>query len=143
MSRAKGIRLVAAGLATALLFAGLVHLVLVAAGVSQSAATTVYGMTIRRFWATTSAGIGLIGVAAGIVALRVASVNGRGANLALGLGLLAAISGLLNVTLATGGPGTGNGVVGGAAAVVLGLIASALGGMARARLTRGAAALGS
>ena len=62
----------------------LVHLGLVAAGVSQSAATTVYGMTIRRFW-----------------------------------------------------------VVGGAAAVVLGLIATALGGIARARLAHRAAALGS
>ena len=43
-----------------------------------------------------------------------------------------------------GGPGSGNGVIGGAAALVLGLIAMALGGLALARSRRrvGAARVG-
>jgi hypothetical protein len=42
----------------------------------------------------------------------------------------------LNVAIARGGPGTGNGVVGGAAAFVLGLIAIAIGGLALSRSRR-------
>jgi hypothetical protein len=49
------------------------------------------------------------------------------------MGVIAAVNGALNVAVATGGPGTGNGVVGGAAAFVLGLIAAATGGLALAR----------
>ena len=51
-------------------------------------------------------------------------------------GLIAAVNGGLNLAMATGGPGTGNGVVGGAAALVLGLIAVALSGLALARSRR-------
>jgi hypothetical protein len=42
-------------------------------------------------------------------------------------------NGWLNLAVAKGGPGTGNGVVGGAAAFVLGIIALALGGLALVR----------
>ena len=52
---------------------------------------------------------------------------------ALVAGPIALINGGLNLALANGGPGTGNGVVGGAAAFVLGLIAVAVGGVAVAR----------
>jgi hypothetical protein len=45
-------------------------------------------------------------------------------------GLIAAVNGALNLAVADGGPGSGNGVVGGAAALVLGLIAMVLGGLA-------------
>ncbi len=48
-------------------------------------------------------------------------------------GAVAAINGTLVLTFATGGPGSGNGVVGGAGAMVLGLLAVALGGWACAR----------
>ena len=50
--------------------------------------------------------------------------------------LIAVVNGGLNLALATGGPGTGNGVVGGAVAVVLGLIATFLGWLALARSRR-------
>jgi hypothetical protein len=56
--------------------------------------------------------------------------------LALLVGLIAALNGGLNLAIASGGPGTGNGVVGGAAAFVLGLIAVGLGGLALARSRR-------
>jgi len=51
-------------------------------------------------------------------------------------GLMAVVNGVLNLAVASGGPGTGNGVVGGATAFVLGLIAVALGGLALARCRR-------
>ena len=56
--------------------------------------------------------------------------------MALAAGLIAVVNGGLNLAIATGGPGTGNGVVGGAAALVLGLIGVALGGLALARSRR-------
>ena len=115
------------------------HAVLVAAHVSEPAATTVYGLTPRRLWATTAAGLTLLAVGIGGLALarpgsRIGTASGPlGAILALVVGVIGAINGGLNVAMASGGPGTGNGVVGGAAALVLGLIATVLGGLARAR----------
>ena len=56
--------------------------------------------------------------------------------MALVAGLIAVVNGGLNLAIANGGPGTGNGVVGGAAAFVLGLIALAIGRLALARCRR-------
>src|SRR5262245_7799687 len=131
-----------AGLAAAILFAGLVHAVLVAAHVSESAATTVQGLTPMRLWATASAVLAVVGVVIGGLALarpasRFGTASGRsGAIVALSAGLIALINAGLNLALANGGPGTGNGVVGAAAAFVLGLIALALGTLAVARCHR-------
>ena len=133
--------LILATLAAAALFAGLVHTVLVAAHVSEPAATTVYGLTLRRLWATMVAVLALVGVVIGGLALarpatRFGTASGRlGAIVA---GLIAVVNGGLVLALANGGPGTGNGVVGGAGALVLGLIAMALGGSALARSGRSA-----
>jgi Family of unknown function (DUF6223) len=123
------------------LFVGLVHAVLVAAHVSEPAATTVYGLTPRRFWATAGAGLALVGVVIGGLAVRrsvgrIGNHGRRGAIVALAAGLIALVNGGLNLAVATGGPGTGNGVVGAAAALVLGLIGMALGGLALARSHR-------
>ena len=128
-----------AALASIALFAGLVHVAMVATHVSEPAATTVQGLTPRRLWATIVAALALVGVTVGGLALaRPASRFGiasgrRAAIVALVAGLVGVINGGLNVAIATGGPGTGNGVVGGAAAFVLGLIAMAVGGLALAR----------
>ena len=51
-------------------------------------------------------------------------------------GLVAAMNGGLNLAFAKGGPGTGNGVIGGAAAFVLGLSATILGSLALSRYRR-------
>jgi len=140
MKRAFAITVAALGAAA--LFGGLVHAVLVAAHLSEPAATTVYGMTTRRIWATSAAAIALIAVVAGGLALaRPASRIGaaparRRALVALVAGLTAVVNGWLNLAFATGGPGTGNGVVGAAAAFVLGLIGLALGVLALARSRR-------
>jgi Family of unknown function (DUF6223) len=129
-------------LAALALFGGLVHAILVAAHLSEPAATTVYGATSRRVWATVAAALGLGSVIVGGLALRrsVARIGpgkGRkGAIVVLVAGLIAAINGALNLAVAKGGPGSGNGVIGAAAALVLGLIAMALGGLTLARSRR-------
>jgi hypothetical protein len=138
--------LILAALAAVALFVGLVHAVLVATQLSVPAATTVYGPTPLRLWATTAAGLALAGVVIGGVALaRPASRFGTastprglplGTNVALVAGLIAVLSGGLNLAVANGGPGTGNGVVGAAGALVLGLIAMALGGLGMTRSRR-------
>ena len=129
------------GLAAAALFPMLVHAVLVAAHVSGPLTNTVHGPTPRRLWATTAVALGLAGVIIGSMALvRAARRTGKsgrnGAILALVAGVIAVVNGGLNLALATGGPGSGNGVIGGAAAFVLGLIGMALGGLALFRSRR-------
>jgi hypothetical protein len=134
--------IILAAMAAVFLFAWLVHMVLVAAHLSEPAATTVSGMTPRRLWATAAMVLGLVAVVNGGLALRRAARrvgNGHGrtvAKVALVAGLIAAINGALNLAIAKGGPGSGNGVIGGAAALVLGLIAITLGGLALARSRR-------
>ena len=140
--------LILAALAAAALFGGLVYAVLIVAQVSEPAATTVDGLTLRRLWATAAAAVALVGVVIGGFALnrsasRFGTTSGHlGAIVALGAGLIAVVNGGLNLAMANGGPGTGNGVVGGAAAFVLGLIALALGGLAQSRVRRTALRLG-
>ncbi|HTJ85090.1 MAG TPA: DUF6223 family protein [Polyangiaceae bacterium] len=140
----RGIPLLLAALAAVALFAGLTHTVLVAGHVAEPAATTVQGLTSRRLWATTTVALGLAGVVAGAIALaRSASPPRASARLAalgaLVAGLVAAVNGALVVAVATGGPGTGNGVVGGAGGFVLGLIALVLGGLTLLRARRSSA----
>jgi hypothetical protein len=134
--------LILGALAAAALFGGLVHAVLVAARLSEPAATTVYGLTPQRLWATTVAVLALVGVVIGGLAFarpasRFGTASGRlGAIAALVAGAIAVVNGGLVLAVASGGPGTGNGVVGGAGALVLGLIGTALGGAALARSRR-------
>jgi len=141
--------LILAAVAAVAVFGWLVHMVLVAAHLSEPAPNTVYGMTPRRVWATVVAALALIAVVIGALALRqsagrVGNGNGRMAVVAMMAGLIAAVNGGLNLVIAKGGPGSGNGVIGGAAALVLGLIAMTLGGLALARSRRrlGAANVG-
>lgn len=113
---------------------------LLAAHVSAQSADT-YALTFDRVWATAAALLALVGVVAGGLALaranrRVGNGGRRGATVALVAGLVAAALGGLNLAVADGGPGTGNGVVAGAAALVLGLVAAVLGGLVVARARR-------
>jgi hypothetical protein len=112
-------------------FAGLVHLVLVATHRADPAATTVRGLTAQRLWAAIAAGLALVSVVTGRMALTRRAT--RIAIVVMIAGLIAAINGGLVLAVANGGPGTGNGVIGGAAAVVLGIAAVALGGFAMSR----------
>jgi len=126
----------------AVLFAVLVHFALVAAHVSEPAATTVRGLTLRRLWASIAVVLAIVGAAGGGLSwVRSpdrfgAAARPRGAIMAVVAGLIAAINGGLNLAFAQGGPGSGNGVIGGAAAFVLGLSAAILGGLALSRYRR-------
>ena len=132
--------LILAVLVAAALFAALVHFVLVTAHLSEPASTTVYGATSRRLWATAVLVLSLIGVVIGGLALaRPTSRFGTwrlGTIVALVAGLIGSVNGVLVLALATGGPGSGNGVIGGAAALVLGLVAMTLSGLALAHPRR-------
>ena len=134
--------LILVAMAAVALFGGLVHTVLVAANVSEPAATTVRGLTSRRVWAATAAVLSLAGVFIGGLALvrpksRLARATGRlGPLIALVAGLFAVVNGGLVLAVANGGPGSGNGVIGGAGALVLGLVAMILGAVALTRSRR-------
>jgi uncharacterized protein DUF6223 len=144
----RSLAMILGAVAAGCLFVALVYAVLVAAHVSDPAATTVYGVTPRRLWATVVVLLALVGVVIGLLTLarplgRLGTESGpRGAIAALVVGLIAALNGGLNLAVANGGPGTGNGVVGGAAAFVLGLIAVSLGALALVRSRRTASAPG-
>lgn len=123
-------------LAAVAVFAGLVFIVLKIAHVSEPTATTIHGSTPRRLWATASAALALISVGAGLLALtRPAGRFGTRAGKRLPIlgGLIASTGGGLVLAFAEAGPGSGNGVVGGAAALVLGLFAITLGLVASLR----------
>jgi len=130
--------IILAVLAGAAVFAGLVYAVLVAAHVSGPFTNTVHGLTLRRLWATTAVVFGFAAAIIGSMALvraarRIGNHGRNGAIVALVAGIIALVNGALNLAVANGGPGTGNGVVGGAIAFVLGLIGMALGGLVRFR----------
>lgn len=132
-------------LAAVVIIAGLVHVLLIATHLSQPSATTVQGLTTRRLWATTSGLLALISVATGGLALarstnRFGTAGRLGVVVALAAGLLAVINGALVLTVANGGPGSGNGVVGGAGALVLGVIGMIMGALAFNRSHRRAPA---
>ena len=87
--------IILAALAAAALFGGLVYAVLVAAHVSEPAATTVYGLTLRRLWATT-------GAALAALCFSFAEHNGATLALALGAGFAAtgSVMSFLRLTVA-------------------------------------------
>ena len=114
-----------AALAAVAVLAGLVYVVLVATHLSESAATTVQGPTTRRL-----CGLAMVRSASSGTAARLGMI------LALAAGLVAVINGALVLTVANGGLGSGNGVVGGAVALVLGLIGMTIGGLALSRSRR-------
>ena len=140
-SKRRTLTLILAAPVVLAVFVGLVHGVLVASHVSDPAGTTVYGATPRRLWATAAAVLALGGMVIGGVALvrsvrQIGNRGRRGAIVALWAGPIGAVNGALVLAVATGGPGSGNGVIGGAAAVVLGLIATVLGGWVFGRSRR-------
>lgn len=90
---------------------------------------TAYTLTFDRAVATVAAIAALIAAIAGVRAL-IRSRNSRGALIVGALGVLA---GVWVLATADGGPGTGNGVVGGYASVAFGLVAVVLGGLTPTR----------
>src|SRR4029450_7622815 len=103
--------LILGALAAAALFGGLVHGVLVAAHVSEPAATTVHGLPPQRLCAATADIMALVGVIIGGRALarpisRFGTASGRlGAIVALVAGLIAVVNGGVGLGPAHGGAG--------------------------------------
>ncbi|WP_433796862.1 DUF6223 family protein [Actinoplanes sp. CA-252034] len=89
-------------------------------------------LTADRAVATAAAVVALAGVVAGGWALA----RARGGMVALVTGAIGTAAGVWVLATADGGPGTGNGVVGGAAGVLFGLVAVVLGVLATARSRR-------
>jgi len=124
------------------LYFGLVHLVLMAANVSKSAPSTVYGLTSKRQFALVALGLGLLSVIFGWRTFRKSArhtsiLSGKSWPIvAIVTGLMAVIGSVLNLATANGGPGSGNGVLGSAQALVLGLTGTLLGGMSIVRFRR-------
>lgn len=105
----------------------------------QPSDPTVYGWTPERVWATTAAFLALGGVVVAGWALARARRSDNSRKWAIGAGaagLVAAVNGVLTIVTADGGPGTGNGIVGGYIAVVVGVAAAILGWLAVARSRR-------
>lgn len=103
-------------------------------------AVTPYTLTGGRFWSMVAALLGLAGAAVGGLALaRPTAATGtrrRRAVVAVASGLISGMIGALVVATADGGPGTGSGIVGGYAALVVGLMAALAGGLALGRTRR-------
>jgi hypothetical protein len=104
------------------------------------AASTVgaHTLTTDRVVATAAVLVALTGAIVGGLALvrRTGRGGNRRSTIALVAGLTGMVVGALVVATADGGPGTGNGIVGGYAALVVGLIATLLGGLTKARSRR-------
>lgn len=101
-----------------------------------STASTVDASTLTpdRVVATAAAVIALAGAVVGGLALTRPGRNvSRRSWFALAAGVVSVLAGLAVLATADGGPGTGNGVVGGYVSVPLGLIAALLGGLALRR----------
>jgi len=110
--------------------------------VAPAAAVDSAYLTPGRFWGTLSALLALLGVVLGGLALSRASRPDRAAGarrlaaVPLVLGAIGLAGGGAVLAAAEGGPGTGYGVVGAGASVVLGLASALLGGLALARSRR-------
>ncbi len=106
----------------------------------QSADVDAHALTAGRIWATIAAFVALAGVVFGGLALRSVRRAGNGGStgaiVAVGAGLIGVVNGAVNLAVADGGPGTGNGVVGGALAIAVGLAAVVLGRLALVRSRR-------
>jgi uncharacterized protein DUF6223 len=94
-----------------------------------------YSLTAGRTWSLVAAVLGVAGLVAGGRALARSGRGGsrRAAVLAVTAGLAGAAVGAAVVAAADGGPGSGSGIVGGVAALAVGLCAASLGGLALAR----------
>jgi len=128
-------------LTAVVLSGGMVYVVLKAANVAEPAATTVYGLTEKRLWATIAAGLAVVSVVSGGLALarpvvRFRITAGRLGAIAVVAGIIAVVNGWLVLATADGGPNSGNGVVGAAGALVLGVAGVIIGGLALARSRR-------
>jgi len=110
----------------------------IAPSAAQADSVSPLAMTPERLAASVASLIGLIGVAAGALALRARRSGSapRTGNLPVLAGLISMIGGGLVVATAKGGLGTGHGFGGGILALVAGSMSVALARLARTRTPR-------
>jgi uncharacterized membrane protein len=124
------------------LYFGLVHLILMVANVSKSAPSTVYGLTSKRQFALVALGLALLSVIIGWQTFRKSAARTSILHskswpvIAIVTAMIAVIGGVFNLATSNGGPGSGNGVLGSAQALVLGFTGMILGGLAMVRFRR-------
>lgn len=106
----------------------------VTALLAEPAPVSSYDLTAGRIWSLVGAAAGLVGVVAGVPALR--RTWKKGAVVALAAGAAGMVVGGIVVAAAKGGPGTGYGIVGGYVDLVIGLAAVGLGALTLSRLRR-------
>ncbi|MBN8578977.1 MAG: hypothetical protein J0L66_18700 [Cytophagales bacterium] len=129
-------------LAVIALYFGLVHVILIVANVSSSAPSTVYGLTSKRQFALVALGLALLSAIIGWRTFRKSADHTdilHGKNwpvVAIVTGLIAIIGSVFNLATSNGGPGSGNGVLGSAQALLIGLAGIILGGLAIIRFRR-------
>ena len=124
----------------ALITLALLGLTLAPPAAAQVRSVSPFAVTPGRLAGSLASLTGLMGVAAGGLALARARRPGtapRSGKLALVAGLISTLVGGLLVATAEGGPGTGHGFGGGIVALMAGSMSLALAGLTRAR-TRGA-----
>lgn len=92
-----------------------------------------FTLTGGRLTGAVAALIALAGVAVAVLALTRRRPGSRRPAAALAAGVIGLVTGGFVVVTADGGPGTGNGIVGGFAAIGLGVLAITLGAAARRR----------
>ncbi|SEC12542.1 DUF6223 family protein [Streptomyces sp. TLI_105] len=110
----------------------------------QPVAASVYTLSVGRVGASVAALVGLLGAVNGGLALARTTGRGRlrtwarrnGSATALAAGPIAVVVGTAVAVTADGGLGTGNGLGGAYVAVLVGLVAVALGWRARSRARR-------
>jgi hypothetical protein len=98
----------------------------------MSLAVAAFALTSGRLVASVAALLALGGAIVGALALLRPAARGLD-TIALAAGVVGLVVGGWVIAVADGGPGSGSGIVGGFAAVALGLTAAVLGGLARAR----------
>ncbi|GIE97540.1 DUF6223 family protein [Paractinoplanes rishiriensis] len=102
----------------------------------MNVAVQAYTLTGGRLAGTAAALIALAGLVLGGLALVRSAAGSRRPLIAMAAGLLGTAGGAVVIAAADGGPGSGSGIVGGFAAVVIGLLACASGWLAAARSRR-------
>ncbi|MFE7718778.1 DUF6223 family protein [Nocardia rhizosphaerihabitans] len=122
-------------LATVVATTAVVTVALAGPAAATTIAADAYELTSGRLLATSAAFLGLIGVIIGGLSLARPGTMAR-SWVAVAAGLIAVVVGAVVVDTADGGLGTGNGLGGAVVASGVGLLATALGGLAITRARR-------
>jgi hypothetical protein len=129
-------------LVVAAVYFGLVHLILVITNLQKPAPSTVYGLTYKRQFALAALGLALLSIIAGWRSFRRSAAHTpvyrdkAWPATAIIAGVPAVIGSVFNLATSTGGPGSGNGVLGSSQGLILGLTGIVLASLSIVRSRR-------